>query len=178
MTDTPVIPTGPTAADFPEYPMPRAAGCPFAPPPHLRRLLISSDIMPPNFPSSVQGPREGLRRLFNFLFMDDPEHARLRRMETAWFSVKRAEARRSAIQTIVDGRIDDMLVGPKPVDLVQEFALAVSILVICELLGVPSADHGFCQRNSEIPIDRNATPEQKLAILRETDDPAVIAGAV
>jgi cytochrome P450/ferredoxin len=99
--------------------------------------------------------------------MDDPEHARLRRTENPWSSVKRADSQRSASETIVDGRIDGMLAGPKPVNLFQEFALAVSMLVICELLSVPSADQGFCQRNSGIPIDRNATPEQKLAATQE-----------
>ncbi|GAA3083275.1 hypothetical protein GCM10010464_54140 [Pseudonocardia yunnanensis] len=65
--------------------------------------------------------------------MDDPEHARLRRMVTAPFTIKPVEALRSAAQRIVGGLIDDMLAGPKPVDLVQQFALPVPSRVICYL---------------------------------------------
>jgi cytochrome P450 len=92
--------------------------------------------------------------------MDDPEHARLRRMVTAAFSIRQVEALRPAIQKIVDGLIDTMLAGPKPVDLVQGFALPVPSLVICELLGVPYADHDFFQANSKILIKRTSTVEQ------------------
>jgi cytochrome P450 len=91
--------------------------------------------------------------------MDDPEHARLRRMVTAWFAVKRVEALRPAVQRIVDGLIDRMLAGPKPVDLVQAFALPVPSLVICELLGVPYADHDFFRANSAILVNRESSVE-------------------
>lgn len=70
------------------------------------------------------------------------------------------EALRSAIQKIVDHLIDELLAGPKPVDLVQAFALPVPSLVICELLGVPYADHDFFQANSQVLIKRTSTPEQ------------------
>ena len=68
---------------------------------------------------------------------------------------------RPAIQKIVDELIDDMLAGPKPVDLVEAFALPVPSLVICELLGVPYADHDFFQENSKTIIGRTATPEER-----------------
>jgi cytochrome P450 len=102
--------------------------------------------------------------------MDDPEHARLRRMVTAPFSVERVEALRPAIQKIVDGLIDDMLTGPTPVDLVQAFALPVPSLVISELLGVPCADHDFFQRNSRLLVNRDAPPEEVLAAHRRLID--------
>ncbi len=66
--------------------------------------------------------------------MDDPEHARPRRMVTAPFAIKRVEAFRPAAQQIVDELIDEMLAGPKPVDLVEAFALPVPSVVICALL--------------------------------------------
>jgi hypothetical protein len=52
-----------------------------------------------------------------------------------------------------------MLAGPKPVDLVQAFALPVPSLVICELLGVPYADHDFFQANSKILVNRESSVE-------------------
>jgi cytochrome P450 len=44
----------------------------------------------------------------SFIGMDDPEHARLRRMITAPFTVKRIEAMRPAVQKVVDDLIDTM----------------------------------------------------------------------
>ncbi|WP_344586944.1 cytochrome P450 [Actinomadura vinacea] len=99
--------------------------------------------------------------LLSFMNMDDPEHARLRRMVTAPFAIKRIEAMRPAVQKTVDGLIDDMLAGPRPTDLVEAFALPVPSLVICELLGVPYEDHDFFQANSKAVIMRSSTPTQR-----------------
>jgi cytochrome P450 len=93
--------------------------------------------------------------------MDDPEHARLRRMVTSAFTVKRVEAMRPATQEIADELIDRMLAGPKPADLVEAYALPLPSLVISNLLGVPYDDHEFFQANSRTIINRNSTPEQR-----------------
>jgi cytochrome P450 len=97
--------------------------------------------------------------------MDDPEHARLRRMVTAPFMIKRIEAMRPGVQKIVDDVLDEMLAGPKPADLVEAFALPVPSLVICELLGVPYSDHDFFQANSKVIIKRGASPEDQGAAM-------------
>ncbi|SDH57522.1 cytochrome P450 [Nonomuraea jiangxiensis] len=186
-------------AEVPEFPGVRAASCPFDPPPALhalqregplvrvrlwdgstpwlvtryteqRALLadrrVSADITRPGYPSPAPvrgGP-------LSFILMDDPEHARLRRMVQAAFTVRRTETMRPAIQRIVDDLIDAMLAGPKPVDLVEAFALPVPSLVICELLGVPYADHDFFQDNSRTIIRRGAPPEERFAAGRRLTD--------
>jgi pentalenic acid synthase len=61
------------------------------------------------------------------------------------FTVKRIKGMRSDIERIVHGVIDDMLAGGPPADLVRQFALPVPSMVICQLLGVPYADHEFFQ---------------------------------
>ncbi|SEH02070.1 Cytochrome P450 [Nonomuraea solani] len=96
-----------------------------------------------------------------FIMMDDPEHARLRRMVTSAFTVKRVEAMRPATQRIADDLIDAMLAGPKPADLVEAFALPLPSLVISNLLGVPYDEHEFFQGNSKTIINRNSTPEER-----------------
>ena len=106
----------------------------------------------------------------SFINMDDPEHARLRRMVTGPFAIKRMEAMRPAVQKIVDDRIDDLLAGPNPTDLVEAFALPVPSLVICELLGVPYDDHAFFQANSKAIITRSSTPEQRAEAHRRLGD--------
>jgi cytochrome P450 len=97
----------------------------------------------------------------SFIMLDDPEHARLRRMVTGALSVKRVEAMRPATQRIVDERIDAMLAGQKPTDLVEAFSLPVPSLVISELLGVPYEEHDFFQANSRTLINRNSTAQQR-----------------
>ncbi|GAB2756322.1 cytochrome P450 [Amycolatopsis magusensis] len=173
----------------PEYPMARAAGCPFDPPPELRELQqetpltrvrlwdgstpwlvtryadqravltdprVSADMTHPTYPRQAAGGGT-----LSFIGMDDPEHARLRRMVGSAFAVKKVAAMRPMVQRIVDDALDEFLGGPKPADLVEGFALPVPSLVICELLDVPYSDHGFFQDNSKTMINRDSTPEQR-----------------
>jgi cytochrome P450 len=138
---------------------------------HDQRTLLgdprlSADSTHPHYPHQSPGRKVTRKQKRTFITMDDPEHARLRRMVTAPFAIKRVEALRPAIQKIADGLIDDMLAGPRPVDLVQAFALPVPSLVICELLGVPYAGHGFFQANSKVLVNRNSTSEQALEAMQ------------
>jgi cytochrome P450 len=179
----------------PDFPMARAARCPLDPPPDLldlqkqgplvrvrlwdgstpwlvtryaeqRALLadsrVSAEFTKPGYPNKASG--EGSP---SFIAMDDPEHARLRRMVTAPFAIKRIEAMRPFVQRITDELIDDMLAGPKPVDLCKVFANPIPSLVICELLGVPYDDHEFFQSNSQIIISQEATPDERTAASRK-----------
>ncbi|GAA1489844.1 cytochrome P450 [Brachybacterium sacelli] len=100
-----------------------------------------------------------------FILMDDPEHARLRRMVTAPFAVKRMQAMRPTVQQIADDLLDKMLAKEGPVDLVEEFALPLPSLVICLLLGVPYTKHDFFQMNSKLIVHRDSTPEQRHAAM-------------
>jgi cytochrome P450 len=184
--------TTPTAT-IPEYPMARATGCPFDPPPALRTLppvsrirlwdgstpwlitshgdgrallidpRVSADVRREGYPHISASARARRTRGLSFINMDDPEHARLRRMTTATFAVRNVRKLRPAIQQIVDERIDGLLAGRRPVDLVEAFALPVPSLVICHLLGVPYADHDFFQRRSRILIARDQPVERAIA---------------
>jgi cytochrome P450 len=90
----------------------------------------------------------------SFVFLDDPEHDRVRRSLIKEFTVKRIEALRPRIEQIVDGALDAMLAGPKPADLVKALAMPVPSVVICEMLGVPYADHEFFQEVNEHIVSR------------------------
>jgi cytochrome P450 len=116
---------------------------------------LSADVTHPHYPHVSPGVGERRKQARNFITMDDPEHARLRRMVTAPFTIKRVEAMRPAIQGVVDRLVDDLLAGPTPVDLVPAFALPVPSLVICALLGVPYADHDFFQSRSGALLNRH-----------------------
>lgn len=189
--------------ETPDYPMARAAGCPFDPPPALRELheqarlsrvklwdgstpwlvtgyedqrslladpRLSADNKRPGYPQQSPGIKARRAKANIFISMDDPEHARQRRMVTAAFSIRRVEALRPAVQRIVDAQLDAMLAGPKPADLVQAFALPVPSLVICDLLGVPYTDHDFFQSHSKVLINRESTAEESLQTTAELVD--------
>jgi cytochrome P450 len=65
------------------------------------------------------------------------DHTRLRTLIAKAFTARRVELMRPRITAIVDELVRGFT---PPVDLVQSFALPMSIGVICELLGVPAAD--------------------------------------
>ncbi|HEY2654480.1 MAG TPA: cytochrome P450 [Solirubrobacteraceae bacterium] len=183
--------------DIPAYPMARAVGCPLDPPPGLRALpaasrvrlwdgstpwlitrhadvralladpRVSADVRRKGYPHASAAGRARRTRGFSFISMDDPDHARLRRMVTGAFAIRRVEALRPAIQRIVDERIDALLAGPRPVDLVKAFGLPVPSLVICRLLGVPYADHDFFQTRSRVLVLRDQAVERVMAARNE-----------
>ncbi|MFF9457166.1 cytochrome P450 [Streptomyces flaveolus] len=131
----------------------------------LGDLRVSADTDKPGYPAKTSS--SGGDGKLSFIMMDDPEHARLRRMVTAPFAVKKIEALRPAVQKIVDDLIDGLLSRQGPVDLVEEFALPVPSLVICELLGVPYEDHAMFQENTKTMVRTTATPEERGVVTRE-----------
>ncbi|MFI6345004.1 cytochrome P450 [Streptomyces sp. NPDC050560] len=118
---------------------------------------LSVDFAAPNFPSPIDPAHShGGGGDLSFVGMDDPEHARLRRMVSGTFTIKRVEAMRPMVQRITDDFIDRMLEGPKPADLVQALALPLPSMVISEMLGVPYDDHEFFQANSKLLVSATA----------------------
>jgi cytochrome P450 len=128
---------------------------------------VSADTRNAGYPHVSAGLAARRRRAKSFINIDDPEHGAQRRLLTADFMVRKVEALRPKIQRIVDELIDELLAGPKPADLVQAFALPVPSLVICELLGVPYADHELFQRISKALISRETPPAESVAALEE-----------
>jgi cytochrome P450 len=86
-------------------------------------------------------------------FADPPEHTRLRKLLTPEFTMRRLSRLTPGIQEIIEQRLDAMAAIDGPVDLVEEFALPIPSLVICELLGVPYEDRVDFQRHSMARFD-------------------------
>jgi cytochrome P450 len=84
---------------------------------------------------------------------DPPVHTRLRRLVTPEFTMRRLARLQPRIEAIVNERLAAMARIDGPVDLLQEYALPVPTLTICELLGVPYADREFVQRFSAARFD-------------------------
>jgi cytochrome P450 len=73
------------------------------------------------------------------LQQDPPDHGRLRGLVVRAFTARRVEDMRPRIQEIVDGIIDR--VAPRGhMDLIADFAFRLPVIVICDMLGIPSED--------------------------------------
>jgi cytochrome P450 len=82
------------------------------------------------------------------VFMDPPDHTRLRRIVSRAFSPQVITNLRPYVQRVVDELVEPFT-GSEEVDLVTDFTDLIPVTVICELLGVPHADHEQCRRWSE-----------------------------
>jgi pimeloyl-[acyl-carrier protein] synthase len=74
------------------------------------------------------------------LFLDPPDHTRLRALASAAFTPRRVEQLRSHIQEVMD-RLLDAVVSKGSMDVIADFAGPAPAIVTAELLGVPAADH-------------------------------------
>ncbi|MFJ8640282.1 cytochrome P450 [Streptomyces sp. NPDC093610] len=118
-----------------------------------RKLLadprLSSDRRHVDFPAT-SGRVESFRdRRPAFIGLDPPEHGPKRRMTISEFTVRRIKGMRADVEQIVHGFLDRMIDSGPPADLVSQFSLPVPSMVICQLLGVPYADHDFFQDASQ-----------------------------
>ena len=75
----------------------------------------------------------------NMLNKDQPDHTRLRALVSKAFTNRHIQALEPRIQEIADTLIDGFEAKGE-IDLVEAYAFPLPIIVICELLGVPSAD--------------------------------------
>ncbi|ANN21850.1 cytochrome [Amycolatopsis orientalis] len=121
----------------------------------------------PGFPHTNAVSKARDTAMKTLMQLDPPDHTAQRRLLTPEFTVKRMEALRPRIQRIVDDLIDGLLDGPKPVDLVAEFALPVPSQVICELLGVPYADRGYFQGVARTLVMDEPDPGRAMAASEE-----------
>ncbi|MEW2402536.1 cytochrome P450 [Streptomyces sp. NPDC046862] len=185
-----------TTTDLPAFPGERTARCPFNPPAEytrwreekgLRRVHwnghtvwavsryedIRTAMTHPAISAEVLGVLQGHANHGGpnapetFPRMDDPEHARLRRMLTKDFTVKRVNAMRPRIEEMANDFIDRMISKGQPGDLVQDYALPIPSLVISLLLGVPYTDHDFFQTITSTLMNMNTPPEEKARASRE-----------
>ncbi|MFD5701120.1 cytochrome P450 [Streptomyces lasiicapitis] len=123
---------------------------------------LSADRQNPAFPLLARRFELSRREPLALLGVDDPLHNKQRRTLIPTFGVKQVAAMRPGIQRVVDELLDAVVAQGPPAELVAAFALPVPSIVICELLGVPYADHDFFEEASR-RILRGATAEDSEA---------------
>ncbi|SFN38052.1 Cytochrome P450 [Pseudonocardia ammonioxydans] len=96
-----------------------------------------------------------------FIFMDPPEHTRIRRLLQGQFTVRRMRALESRLSEIAVEHIEAMLAAGPGADLVRAYALPLPSLMICELLGVDYADRDTFQDNTGVALSSDSTAEER-----------------
>ncbi|SEH59269.1 Cytochrome P450 [Mycolicibacterium rutilum] len=85
----------------------------------------------------------------SFLFLDPPDHTRLRRLVSKAFAPKVVRALEPEVESLVDGLLD-AAEAKGSMDLVADLAYPLPVAVICRLLGVPVSDEPEFGRASAI----------------------------
>jgi cytochrome P450 len=107
--------------------------------------LSSNDRHRPNFEQFLE-----MARMFGFadlvenmtnvlLFLDPPDHTRIRRLAGKAFTPRAVEAMRPHVQEIVDGLLD-AADGAGGMDVIEQLAQPLPVTVISEMLGLPESD--------------------------------------
>lgn len=98
----------------------------------------------------------------SMLFMDDPDHRRVRGLVNKAFTLKAVEALRPRVREIATGLLA-RIEGPE-FDLMTSFAGVLPVIVIAEMLGIDPADRNSFRRWSEVSVaaffNPFRTPEQ------------------
>jgi cytochrome P450 len=114
-------------------------------------------------PLSRQAEFSELARMFGLwlIFMDPPEHTRLRKLLNKGFSPAAVEALRPKVEEIVERMLEPLEEGAE-VELMHEFANPMPVRIISELLGVPQVLH-----------DRFVNWSRAVALFRGSPNPTV-----
>ena len=116
-----------------------------------------------------------LARMLNLwlIFMDAPEHTRLRKLLNKGFSPAAVEGLRPQVEAIVDRMLTPLQPGSE-VELMREFANPMPVRIISEMLGVPQELHQtFVEWSRAIAVFRG-NPDRTVEQARAAQD-AVIA---
>lgn len=111
----------------------------------LRHPAFSSDRVRPVFERHLSAEeRERRKPTFEVLrhwmvFLDPPEHTRLRKLLMPLFSPKAVATWRPRVEQVVRETLDE-LDGRATFDFVRDFAYPIPAIVVAELIGVPAED--------------------------------------
>jgi cytochrome P450 len=101
-------------------------------------------------------PPELLEFFGSMINMDDPRHARLRRIVSAAFNPRMVRAVEDTIQQVADDIIADVR-SKGACDFVTEVAARLPLKVICDMMGVPEADYHTVFRCSNVILSMGDT---------------------
>ncbi|HEY3991453.1 MAG TPA: cytochrome P450 [Ktedonobacteraceae bacterium] len=102
-----------------------------------QRMSIETSWIPEDLKNSLEPPISALTR--QILFLDPPDHTRLRGLVSKAFTPRMIEKLRPRIQQIVDELLD-VAEEKGRLEAISEFTYPLPAIVIAEMLGVPTED--------------------------------------
>ena len=144
--------------------------------PHMsaERANISTDWLPESLQALVAPAVRAFMR--QILFLDPPDHTRLRGLVSKAFTPRAVEAMRARVQVVVDEMLDRMA-GSDTADIIADLAFPLPVRVIADMMGIPSADQsqftmwtfdlGALIGGGELPPDRVLSALQGVSALMD-----------
>ena len=121
----------------------------------------------PEIYSSAQGitiidtPQEFLEFFSSMISMDDPRHARLRRIISKGFTPRMLSALEGSVQNVAAAIVNEIAERGE-CDFVTDVAAALPLKIVCDLMGVPDSAYEMVFANTNIILgigDPEFTPE-------------------
>ena len=81
--------------------------------------------------------------------MDDPRHARLRRIVSRAFTPRMINKFEGDVQRVAAAIVDDLLAGG-PCDFVEQVAARLPLTIICQLMGIPDSSYDLVLRDTNM----------------------------
>ncbi|MEU7141176.1 cytochrome P450 [Nocardia sp. NPDC046473] len=100
------------------------------------------------------------------VFYDPPEHTRLRTLLSGAFGTRAVRGLAPRVTELADALLAE-LAADDVVDLLDRYAVPLSMSVICELLGVPDRDRGKFQHWSTVIVSGEHAPRERMTAAAE-----------
>ncbi|GAA2377823.1 cytochrome P450 [Dactylosporangium salmoneum] len=114
----------------------------------------------------------------NFVRMDPPRHDTLRRLVGQAFTPRTVAGLEPRIAEVTTGLLDRQA-GERRIDLIEDLAYPLPVIVIAEMLGIPAADRPLFRTWADRLFERSdAGPDESLAALTGRDAVDAIAPAL
>ncbi|WP_093168427.1 cytochrome P450 [Sinosporangium album] len=114
-------------------------------------------------------PAELAEYFGSMINMDDPRHARLRRIVSRAFTPRMIKQFEAGVEIAAARIVDDLLEAGPGVDFVPHVAARLPVKIICDMMGIPASEYGFVYDRSNIVLG-GFDPEFGL-----TDEGAMVA---
>jgi methyl-branched lipid omega-hydroxylase len=101
--------------------------------------------------SLIDLPAEFNEYFGSMISMDDPRHARLRRIVSRAFTPKMIKKFEEDVQRIAAGIVDDLLVTG-PCDFVENVSARLPLKIICEMMGIADEHYATVLKNTNIIV--------------------------
>ncbi len=131
----------------------------------------------------LEAPQEFNEFFSSMIAMDDPRHARLRRIVSRGFTPRMLQRLDETVSQVAKAIVDRIEDGG-PIDFVVDVAAALPLKIVCDLMGIPESNYEFVFDRTNIILgvsDPEYTPEDGdilTALLTAGSDLAGLMGEV